>query len=44
MTQLQPAVTAKGAVDPVVQEHAAVAAQQLFSALQRETAGDKNLR
>ena len=44
MTQLQPAVTAKGAVDPVVQEHAAVAAQQLFSALQRETAGDKNFK
>jgi hypothetical protein len=42
MTQLQPAVTAKGAVDPGLQERAAVAAQQLFAALQRETAGDKN--
>jgi hypothetical protein len=44
MTQLQPAVTAKGAVDPAVQELAAVAAQHLFSALQRETAGDKNFK
>ncbi len=44
MPQLQPAVAAKGAVDPGVQERAAVAAQQLFAALQRETAGDKNFK
>ncbi|TMQ15512.1 MAG: DUF4157 domain-containing protein [Deltaproteobacteria bacterium] len=44
MTQLQPTVAAKGAVDPGVQERAAVAAQQLFSALQGETAGDKNFK
>ncbi|HEX8112293.1 MAG TPA: DUF4157 domain-containing protein, partial [Kofleriaceae bacterium] len=44
MTQLQPAVAAKGAVDPGVQERAAVAAQQLFVALQRETTGDKNFQ
>jgi hypothetical protein len=44
MTQLQPAVTAKGAVDPGIQERAAVAAQQLFAALQRETASDKNFK
>lgn len=42
MAQLQPAVAAHGAVDPVVQERAAIAAQQLFFALQRETAGDEN--
>src|ERR1043166_2544664 len=44
MTQLQSAVAAKGAVDPGVQERAAVAAQQVFAALQRETAGDKNFK
>ncbi len=44
MTQLQPAVAAKGAVDPGLQERAAVAAQQLFVALQRETAGDKSFQ
>src|SRR5262249_8356100 len=44
MTQLQPAVAARGAVDPAVQERAAVAAHQLFSALQREAAGDKNFK
>jgi hypothetical protein len=44
MAQLQPAVTAKGAVDPDAQDRAAVAAQQLFTALQRETAGDKNFK
>ena len=44
MTQLQPAVTAKGAVDIGVQVHAALAAQQLFTALQRETADDKNFQ
>ena len=42
MTQLQPTVAAKGAVDKGVQDKAANAAQQLFAALQRETAGDKN--
>jgi hypothetical protein len=44
MTQLQPAVTAEGAVDPGAQERAAVAAQQLFAALQGETAGEKNFK
>src|SRR4029079_3888024 len=44
MTQLQPAVAAKGAVDAGLQDRAAVAAQQLFSALQRETAGDNNFK
>ena len=44
MTQLQPAVTAKGTVDRDIQDRAAVAAQQLFSALQRETAGEKNFK
>ena len=44
MAQLQPAVAAKGVVDSGVQERAAVAAQQLFAALQRETAGDKNFQ
>jgi uncharacterized protein DUF4157 len=44
MTQLQPAVAAKGTVDKEIQERAAVAAQQLFSSLQRETAGDKNFK
>jgi hypothetical protein len=44
MTQLQPAVTAKGAVDPGVQERAAAAAQQLFAALHGETADDKNFK
>jgi hypothetical protein len=44
MTQLQPAVAAKSAVDGDVQSRAAVAAQQLFAALQRETAGDKNFK
>jgi hypothetical protein len=44
MTLLQPAVAAKGTVDREVQERAAVAAQQLFSALQRETASDKNFQ
>ncbi len=44
MTQIQPAVTAEGAFDRRSQECAALAAQQLFAALQRETAGDKNFR
>ena len=44
MTRLQPAVAAKGAVDGLVQETAAIAAQQLFFALQRETADDKNFK
>jgi hypothetical protein len=44
MTQLQPAMAAKGVVDPGIQEHATVAAQQLFAALQRESAGDKNFK
>jgi hypothetical protein len=44
MTQLLPAVTAKGAFDRDAQDHAAAAAQQLFTALQRETAGDKNFK
>ncbi len=44
MTLLQPAVAAQGAVDPGQQEKAAVAAQQLFAALQKETADDKNFQ
>src|ERR1041384_4463212 len=44
MTQLQPSVAAKGTVDRDIQERAAVAAQQLFSALQSEAAGDKNFQ
>jgi len=44
MTQLQPAVAAKAAVDPGLQAKAAVAAQQLFFALQGETASDKNFQ
>jgi hypothetical protein len=44
MTQLQPAVAAKSAAGRDIQERAAVAAQQLFAALQRETAGDKNFQ
>ena len=44
MTQLQPAVAAKGVVDKDAQDKAANAAQQLFAALQRETAGDKNFQ
>ncbi|HMG56690.1 MAG TPA: DUF4157 domain-containing protein, partial [Kofleriaceae bacterium] len=44
MTQLQPAVAAKGSVDNGFQDQAANAAQQLFAALQRETAGDKNFQ
>ena len=42
MTQLQPAVAARGSADPAIQARAAVAAHQLFVALQRETAGDEN--
>ena len=44
MTQLQPAVADNGAVDKGVQAHAAIAAQQMFAALQRETADDKNFQ
>ena len=44
MTQLQPAVAAKGAVDKDLQTKAASAAQQLFGALQHETADEKNFR
>jgi Domain of unknown function (DUF4157) len=44
MTQLQPAVAAKGAVDPWQQQLAAFAAQRLFASLQRETADDKNFK
>ncbi len=42
MTQLQPAAVARGAIDVGLQEQAALAAQLLFMALQRETADDKN--
>jgi hypothetical protein len=44
MTRLQPAVAAKGVVDGLVRETAAIAAQQLFFALQRETADDKHFK
>jgi hypothetical protein len=44
MTQLQPSVVAKGAVDRDIQDRAATAAQQLFTALQRETAGEQNFK
>ncbi len=44
MTQLQPAVAATGAADKGLQERAAVAAQQLFVSLQRETADDNNFQ
>lgn len=44
MTQLQPTVAARGTVDRDLQERAAASAQQLFAALQRETAGDKNFK
>jgi hypothetical protein len=44
MTQLQPAVAARGAVDPFPQQMAALAAQRLFAALKRETADDKNFK
>ena len=44
MTQLQPAVADKGAVDKGVQDKAAIAAQQMFAALQRETAHDDNFQ
>jgi hypothetical protein len=44
MTQLQPAVAARGAVDPFPQQLAALAAQRLFSALRRETSDDKNFK
>ena len=44
MTELQPAVAAKGPVDKGLQERASVAAQLLFSALRAETADDKNFK
>lgn len=44
MTQLQPAVTAGGAVDAGLQEQAAVAASQLFASLQKETSDEKNFK
>jgi hypothetical protein len=44
MTELQPAVAAKGTVDKGLQDKAAVAAQQLFAALKTETADDKNFK
>jgi len=44
MTQLQPAVAARGSVDRDLQSKAAIAAQQLFGALQHETADEKNFR
>jgi hypothetical protein len=42
MTKLQPAVAARATVDPLEQQIAALAAQRLFAALQRETSNDKN--
>jgi len=44
MAQLQPAVADKGAVNKDVQAAAAIAAQQLFAALQHETAHDDNFQ
>ncbi|HEX3476085.1 MAG TPA: DUF4157 domain-containing protein [Kofleriaceae bacterium] len=44
MTQLQPAVAARGSVDRGLQSQAANAARQLFAALQRETADEHNFR
>jgi hypothetical protein len=44
MTKLQPAVAAQQPADTRAQEQAAVAAQQLFTALQKETADEKNWR
>ena len=44
MTQLQPAVAAKGQVDKQLQEHAAAAAQQLFASLHADTADESNFR
>jgi len=44
MTQLQPAVAAKGKVDLGTQEAAAVAAQQLYAALKAETSDEKNFK
>jgi hypothetical protein len=44
MTRLQPAVAAQSATDGLLRETAAIAAQQLFLALQRETADDKNFK
>jgi Domain of unknown function (DUF4157) len=44
MTRLQPAVAAQGPIDVLLQETAAIAAQQLFTALQRETADGQNFK
>lgn len=44
MTQLHPAVAASGDIDPVTRERAALAAQLLFSSLQRETGDEKNFK
>jgi hypothetical protein len=44
MTKLQPAVAAKGTIDKGLQGQAAVAAQQLFTALQKEAGADSNFK
>jgi hypothetical protein len=44
MTQLQPAVAAKGSMDKGLQDRAASAAAQLFAALQSETVDAKNFK
>ncbi|MEO7730521.1 MAG: DUF4157 domain-containing protein [Kofleriaceae bacterium] len=44
MTQLQPAVVASGPIDVLLQETAAIAAQHLFTALQKETADHRNFK
>jgi Novel toxin 21/Domain of unknown function (DUF4157) len=44
MAQLQPAVAAKGAVDPFARELAATAAMQLYGSLHRETRDDKHFQ
>lgn len=44
MTRLQPAVAAHGHVDGLLQQTAAGAAHQLFAALRRETAEDRNFQ
>jgi hypothetical protein len=44
MTELQPAVVAKGPIDKDLQGKAAAAAHQLFASLQTETADGKNFR
>jgi len=44
MARLQPAIAADAAVEPMAQEQAAIAAQQLFYALRRETSDMVNFR